>query len=152
MALHEPHEPNRKHAHAPPFCWPVRVYYEDTDAGGVVYYANYLRFLERARSEWLRALGVEQTALATEHNVVFVVRSIALDYQSPARFNEALTVTVEPGEIGASQLFITQRVLRGGVLLVQAHVRIACVNLTAFSPVRIPKPVRSAMAAGVGKT
>lgn len=123
------------------FRWPVRVYYEDTDSGGVVYYANYLRFLERARTEWLRALGFEQTALAAVHGVVFVVRSISLDYLRPARFDDALEVTVEPAETGASRIDLAQRVLRGGVELVAARVELACVNTAAFKPVRIPRSV-----------
>ena len=79
-----------QHAQAQPFRWPVRVYYEDTDSAGVVYYANYLRYLERARSEWLRALGFEQTDLATQHRIVFVVRALSIEYLKPARFNDEL--------------------------------------------------------------
>ena len=78
---------------APQFVWPVRVYYEDTDSGGVVYYANYLRYFERARTEWLRALGFEQPELAQAQQVVFVVRSIAVEYLLPARFNDALNIS-----------------------------------------------------------
>ena len=123
------------------FSWPVRVYYEDTDLGGVVYYANYLKFLERARTEWLRARGFEQTALAAVHEVMFIVRSIALDYRKPARFNEELEVTVEPQEIGASRIELHQVVRRGKEDLVTAKVEIACVNTATFRPVRIPEPV-----------
>jgi len=126
---------------SPAFTWPVRVYYEDTDAGGVVYYANYLRFLERARTEWLRALGFEQTALADVHQVVFVVRSISLDYAKPARFNDALDVTIERVTTGASRIELEQRVRRGGEQLVTARVELACVNTATFKPVRIPGPV-----------
>lgn len=134
---------------AQPFCWPVRVYYEDTDSGGVVYYANYLRFLERARTEWLRALGFEQTALAAQHNAVFVVRAVSLEFILPARFDDALNVTVEPIDLRASQIIIDQHVSRAAQVLVQAQVRIACVNLAAFKPVRIPRAVHAAIAAGV---
>jgi len=123
------------------FSWPVRVYYEDTDLGGVVYYANYLKFLERARTEWLRALGFEQTGLAAVHGVVFVVRSISLDYLKPARFDDALVVTVEPREVGASRIALAQRVRRGEDELVAASVELACVNTATFRPVRIPGPV-----------
>src|SRR5262245_6512566 len=84
----------------PQFVWPVRVYYEDTDSGGVVYYANYLRYFERARTEWLRAVGFEQPELAKVHQVVFVVRSIAVEYLLPARFNDALAISVELGRAG----------------------------------------------------
>lgn len=121
--------------------WPVRVYYEDTDAGGVVYYANYLKFLERARTEWLRARGFEQTALAAVHGVMFIVRSIALDYRKPARFNDQLEVTVELRDIGASRIALNQAVRRGQEDLASAQVEIACVNTATFRPVRIPEPV-----------
>jgi acyl-CoA thioester hydrolase len=124
-----------------PFSWPVRVYYEDTDAGGVVYYANYLRFLERARTEWLRSLGFEQTALAAVHHVVFVVRSISLDFLKPSRIDDTLAVTVESAEAGASRIALAQRVTRGGEDLVVAQVELACVNTDTFRPVRIPGPV-----------
>jgi len=123
------------------FSWPVRVYYEDTDSGGVVYYANYLRFLERARTEWLRSHGFEQTALADVHQVVFVVRSISLQYLRPARFNDALDVTIERVDAGASRIELAQRVTRGADELVTAQVELACVNTSTFRPVRIPGPV-----------
>jgi acyl-CoA thioester hydrolase len=123
------------------FSWPVRVYYEDTDAGGVVYYANYLRFLERARTEWLRALGFEQTALAAVHHVVFVVRSISLDFLKPSRIDDMLEITVEPAAAGASRVELAQRVTRGGLELATARVTLACVNTDTFRPVRIPGPV-----------
>ena len=127
-----------KRPQAPAFSWPVRVYYEDTDLGGVVYYANYLKFLERARTEWLRALGVEQTVLAARHQVIFVVRSIALEYLRPAAFNDELVVTVELEESGAVQIRLLQRITRGADELATARVRIACVNTATFRPVRIP--------------
>jgi acyl-CoA thioester hydrolase len=124
-----------------PFCWPVRVYYEDTDSAGVVYYANYLRYFERARTEWLRALGFEQTDIAGQYDVVFVVRSIAVEYLMPARFNDALRILVELGSVGASQITMTQRVLRDNDMLTEAQVRLACVSLSTAKPVRIPKPL-----------
>jgi acyl-CoA thioester hydrolase len=123
------------------FTWPVRVYYEDTDLGGVVYYANYLKFMERARTEWLRALGFEQTALAREHGVVFVVSSLTIEYLRPAAFNDELTVTVELEKLGAGQIILRQGVARGAEQLVAASVRIGCVNTSTFRPVRIPEPV-----------
>ncbi len=122
-----------------PFVWPIRVYYEDTDAAGVVYYANYLKFTERARTEWLRALGFEQTDLAAEHSVAFVVRSVAIDYLKPARFNDGLQVTVELIKVGAGQIDLAQRVLRGDELLARAAVNVVCVGLPAFRPVRMPQ-------------
>jgi acyl-CoA thioester hydrolase len=127
--------------HAQQFAWPVRVYYEDTDAAGVVYYANFLRYYERARTEWLRALGFELPQLETEFGVVFVVRSITLDYLLPARFNDLLSITVELADVGASQINLKQRVLRDNKLLVEARVRLACVNIDAMKAVRIPKPL-----------
>ena len=92
------------------FFWPVRVYYEDTDCGGVVYYANYLRFMERARTEWLRALGFEQDVLATQHGVIFAVRSVALDFIRPARFNDLLRVGAGVVERRAASLTFAQEV------------------------------------------
>jgi acyl-CoA thioester hydrolase len=124
-----------------PFVWPVRVYYEDTDAGGVVYYANYLKFTERARTEWLRDLGFEQTDLAQRHGVVFVVRSAAIEFLKPARFNDGLRVTVELIKVGAGQIDLAQRVLRGDELLVTATVKVVCVRLGTMRPVRLPQPL-----------
>jgi acyl-CoA thioester hydrolase len=124
-----------------PFIWPVRVYYEDTDAGGVVYYANYLKFTERARTEWLRSNGFEQTDLAQQHGVVFVVRAIAVEYLKPARFNDALQVTVELIKVGAGQIDLVQRVIRDDEELATAAVKIVCVRLGTMRPVRMPQPV-----------
>lgn len=124
-----------------PFSWPVRVYYEDTDAGGVVYYANYLKFMERARTEWLRDVGFEQPQLAREFNVIFVVRAVAIDYLRPSLFNDRLQVTVELANVGMSQLTVRQRVLRDTEEVAAAEVRLVCVNVTTFRPVRIPRPV-----------
>ena len=123
------------------FVWPVRVYYEDTDSAGVVYYANYLRYFERARTEWLRNLGFEQTELAARHHIVFVVRSIHVEYLQPARFNDELQITLELGEPGASQIRFEQRVLRGGEVLCEAQVRVACVNQRNAKPIRIPQEI-----------
>lgn len=120
------------------FTWPVRVYWEDTDAGGVVYYANYLKFLERARSEWLRALGLSQVELAQRDGVVFVVRHVAIEYLAPARFDDCLEVRIVPEELGGASLTLAQEVVRGDLLLLTARVRIACVRNTDFKPARIP--------------
>ena len=138
----EPRTPNPEPG---TFRWPVRVYYEDTDSGGVVYYANYLRFLERARTEWLRAKGFEQTALAREHSVVFVVTALSIEYRRPALFDDLLAVTVEPAEVGASRVILLQRVLRGAEEIVAASVRLGCVNTVTFKPVRIPGSVAGKM-------
>ena len=123
------------------FTWPVRVYYEDTDSGGVVYYANYLKYLERARTEWLRALGFELDALAREHGAIFIVRSLSIEYLRPAAFNDEIAATVELGELGGGQIILMQRITRGAEDLATARVRLACVNTATFRPVRIPPPV-----------
>ena len=133
---------------ADPCSWPVRVYYEDTDAGGVVYYANYLRFTERARTEWLRALGFEQTDLAEQHGVVFVVTSAAIDYLRPARFDDGLRVTVELIKVGAGQIDLAQRVLRGDELLARAAVKVVCVGSRTMRPVRMPLPLATRIRTG----
>jgi len=132
-----------------PFVWPLRVYYEDTDAGGVVYYANYLKFTERARTEWLRASGFEQTDLAQQHGVAFVVRSAAIEYLRPARFNDSLQVTVELIKVGAGQIELGQRVLRGNELLATVTVNVACVRLATMRATRIPQPLATRIRMGV---
>ncbi|HEX2830302.1 MAG TPA: tol-pal system-associated acyl-CoA thioesterase [Burkholderiales bacterium] len=135
------HNPAAEEPRSESFAWPVRVYYEDTDAGGVVYYANYLKFTERARTEWLRAAGFEQTDLAKVHGVVFVVRAFAIDYLKPARFDDALRVTVELIKVGAGQIDLIQRVMREDEELATAAVKIACVRLETMRPVRIPREI-----------
>jgi len=128
------------------FVWPVRVYWEDTDAGGVVYYANYLKFMERARSEWLRAFGFEQDVLRDETGVVFVVRRVEIDYLSPARFNEQLEVSVQLHEAGRASLSVRQELMRGPDRLAEAVVTLACVDAVRFKPVKIPEPLLQALA------
>ena len=123
------------------FSFPVRVYYEDTDAGGVVYYANYLKFLERARTEWLRAAGFEQTELLHDHNVIFVVRAVTIEYLRPAQFNDELTITVRLEKLGRSAIEVFQTVERD-TRLIEAQVKIVCVDSTSFKPVSIPAPIR----------
>ncbi|MBC2730573.1 tol-pal system-associated acyl-CoA thioesterase [Thiobacillus sp.] len=128
------------------FVWPVRVYWEDTDAGGVVYYANYLKFMERARSEWLRAFGFEQDVLRDEPGIVFVVRRVEIDYLSPARFNEQLEVSVALHEAGRASLSVRQELMRGSARLAEAVVTLACVDAIRFKPVKIPEPILQALA------
>ncbi len=128
-------------ARAPDFIWPVRVYYEDTDAAGVVFYANYLKFMERARTEWLRALGFEQATLMKEHNVVFVVRSLSIEFLRPALFDDALEITVALIGARGSVLEVSQAVRRGESALVTGAVKVACVNTRSFKPVRIPPSI-----------
>lgn len=127
------------------FVWPVRVYWEDTDAGGVVYYANYLRFMERARSEWLRSQGFEQDVLRDVAGVVFVVRRVEIDYLAPARFNDALAVSVALHETGRASIVVRQELLRGDERLVQAEVTLACVDAARFKPVRMPESLVQAL-------
>jgi len=123
---------------SPHFDWPVRVYWEDTDAGGVVYYANYLKFLERARTEWLSALGLEQDFLVRDAGVLFVVRRLEADYLRPARFNERLLVRSRLSELGRASLVMVQDILRGSEHLLGARVQVACVEPVGFRPARIP--------------
>lgn len=121
--------------------WPVRVYYEDTDAGGVVYHSNYLNFMERARSEWLRQLGFEQTHLRDDLHIVFVVHSMSIAFKQPARFNDLLEVSSELEKLGHGSFTFLQEIMLNSQLLVQAQVKLACVNALTFKPCIIPKPV-----------
>jgi acyl-CoA thioester hydrolase len=132
----------------PSFTWPVRVYYEDTDAGGVVYNANYLRFMERARTEWLRSLGYEQDALRERDGVLFAVRYAALDFVSPARFNEQLSVSVKLSRRGGASLDFTQEVRReaDGSLCCRGLVKVACLDAETLRPNRIPEPLLAEIA------
>ncbi len=120
------------------FHWPIRVYYEDTDAGGVVFYANYLKFFERARTEMLRSMGFEQDQLIAEQKLVFVVRSVQIDYLSPARFNESLDVSAEVTQAKKVSLNFEQIVSRNGVVLCKGNVRIACLDTETMKPKAIP--------------
>jgi acyl-CoA thioester hydrolase len=124
----------------PAFRWRTRVYWEDTDAGGVVYHAGYLRFLERARTEWMRAMAMGQDALRRSHGIVFVVRELSIAYDKPARLDDELDSTVRVMRLRSASLDIAQDVLRAadGVTLARAQVRIACVDAEAFAPRRIP--------------
>ncbi len=120
------------------FTWPVRIYYEDTDAGGVVYYANYLKFFERARTEFLRHLGFEQDRLIEREGVLFAVRSIQVDYLRPARFNDRLSVTCRVTGLKRASVDFFQQAWCGENLLCQAKVRIACLDAVRFRPRPIP--------------
>ena len=122
------------------FSWAARVYWEDTDGGGIVYYANYLRFLERARTEWLRSLGHSQQQLAQTPGILFAVRGLSVEYRRPARLDDELTITCEPrGERAAAMRFL-QRIHRApeGDLLVEAEVRVVCVDARTLRPKRLP--------------
>jgi acyl-CoA thioester hydrolase len=127
------------------FRLPVRVYYEDTDAAGVVYYANYLKFMERARTEWLSALGFELAAVEREHGVVFVVQRADVEFRRPARLSDRLDVTLGVAEVGRARLVVDQAVLRGAEALTQARLTLACVDRSTFRPARIPAPLAARM-------
>jgi acyl-CoA thioester hydrolase len=147
------------------FSWRTRVYWEDTDAGGVVYYANYLRFMERARTEWLRTLGFCQRDLANNHGVLFAVTRVRIDYRRPARLDDELSVTCEPRAVGAASVSFAQNILRiasatrtdpnelpgafdpAPGVLTEAEVRIACLDARTFKPLRTPEFLLSAFAA-----
>lgn len=121
------------------FIWPIRVYYEDTDAGGVVYYANYLRFFERARTEMLRAMGYEQDELLANESIIFVVRSVQVDYLRSARFNEQLQVSAEIISVNKASLSFDQIITRGDDVLCTSEIRIACLDANTMRPKAIPE-------------
>jgi len=125
------------------FSWPIRVYFQDTDAGGVVYHANYLNFMERSRTEWLRTFGYSNAGMMKELGVVFVVRSLKLEYLKPALLDDLVHVTSQIKEIGRSRLNIHQTVLRGDDVLVEGEVHLVCVDVKAFKPVSVPEVLRN---------
>ena len=129
------------------FRFPVRVYYEDTDAAGVVYYANYLKFMERARTEWLSALGFDLAEVEREHGVVFVVHRVEIDFRAPAQLSDRLDVTLTLRELGRARLVADQTVLRNGQTLTDARVTLACLAPGTWRPARIPGPVQQRMEA-----
>lgn len=133
------------------FNWPVRVYYEDTDSGGVVYYANYLKFMERGRTEFLRDLGFEQDHLIEQENIIFAVRSVQCDYKSPARFNDELIVATELSELKKASMLFTQKIYRinqSEKILCQAQIRIACIQASTFKPCAIPQSLMEVASVG----
>lgn len=123
------------------FTWPVRVYYEDTDGGGVVYHANYLRFMERARTEWLRSLGFVQSELRDEMGVLFVVREARIKYLRPAVFDDALQVVSRLGHVGRSRMQFEQIICRNDETLTEGHVEVVCVDAEKFRPVALPTAI-----------
>ncbi len=137
----------REEQRARTFSWQVRVYYEDTDFGGVVYYANYLRFFERARTEWLRALGADHQRLAAEHGLVFVVRRAEIDFVRAARLDDLLEITVEPAEKKHTYVMLRQRALLGGERVAEALVQVACVRRADSRPAPIPEAYMERMQA-----
>lgn len=130
-------------APSPSFVLPVRVYYEDTDAAGVVYYANYLRFCERARTEWLRAMGFEQQKMLEEDGMGFVVRSVKADYLSPALLDDSLCVVSTIDLLKRASMTFGQKIVRGSTVLFEASIQIACVDWRRKKPAPIPDRVRT---------
>jgi acyl-CoA thioester hydrolase len=126
---------------APLFEWPVRVYWEDTDAGGIVFYANYLKFMERARTEWLRQRGVGQQDLAEREGALFVVTESRLRYLGSARLDDGLQVSVEPLELGRARLSFRQRCRLGEQLLCDGQITVACIDRALHRPRRIPQDI-----------
>ncbi len=127
------------------FVWPVRVYYEDTDTAGVVYYANYLKFMERARTEWLRSFGFEQDVLIRDEKLVFAVRSVTVDYRRPALFNDALEVTASIRQFGKASIDFEQSVIRNTrdqeELLASGKIKLACLDSESLRPKPLPSPI-----------
>jgi acyl-CoA thioester hydrolase len=128
------------------YAWPVRVYYQHTDAGGVVYHGTYLDFMEAARTELLRAHGFDLAELVARESVLFMVYRLAVDYHKSARLNDGLLVTATIAHAGRVRIDFDQRVLRGDELLVSAHVRAACVDPRSFKPVPLPEALREKLA------
>lgn len=127
------------------FGWPIRVYYEDTDAGGVVYHSNYLNFMERARTEWLRALGFEQTMVKDELGVIIVIHSLSINFKKPAYFNDMLVVNCALSNIRHSSIEMAQTIKREGALLIEAQVKAVFVDAATFKPVAIPAEIKQKM-------
>jgi len=120
------------------FEWPIRVYYEDTDSGGVVYHSNYLNFMERARTEWLRSLGFEQDDLISNHQCIFAVHSMQLNFRRPARFNDELVVRSHLLDAVGARMEFKQKIYRDDELLCEAAVKIACLDANRFRPKSLP--------------
>jgi tol-pal system-associated acyl-CoA thioesterase len=131
------------------YSFPVRVYFENTDAGGVVYHGEYLKFLERARTEWLRHLGYDHQALARDHRVLLVVTSLALDFARPARLDDSLAVSVRLESLGKVRCVFAQEVRRDDEVLVKARVTVASVTGEGMKPVEIPGGLRRKMEAAL---
>jgi len=127
------------------FEWPIRVYYEDTDSGGVVYHSNYLNFMERARTEWLRSLGFEQDELITNYQCIFAVHSIQLNFRRPAKFNDLLLVQSRITNLSGASFEFEQKIFRDDELLSEAVVKIACLNSNRFRPMAIPELIQNAI-------
>jgi acyl-CoA thioester hydrolase len=129
------------------FTWTVRVYYEDTDAGGIVFYANYLKFFERARTEWLRAAGVDQQVLMEREGAAFVVKNASIDYHAPARLDDEITLTLNIEKLGRASIQFVQKAYKNDLLLVEASVKVGCVDIATVRPRSLPGDVADKMRA-----
>lgn len=129
------------------FDWPVRVYYEDTDAGGIVFYANYLKFFERARTEWLRASGISQQLMTAQYQAMFVVKSTTVDYHAPARLDDELKLTVMVERIGRASVQFLQQAWCGERLLATGKIKVGCVGAVSLRPTAIPEEILRLIAA-----
>ena len=136
------------HEMPPSFTWTIRVYYEDTDAGGIVYYANYLKFFERARTEWLRSLDLHQQHLVDTHGAMFVVKRASVDYHAPAKLDDAITLTLTIEKLGRASVEFLQTAHRGTTLLATGRVKVACVDCAGVRPLPMPTVVADRMRAG----
>ena len=131
------------------YSFPVRVYFENTDAGGVVYHGEYFKFLERARTEWLRHLGFDHQALARDHRLVLVVASIAIEFLKPARLDDMVAVSVRVESLGKVRSVFAQEIRRDDEVLVRAKVTVACLQVETLKPAEIPEPLRRKMEAAL---
>lgn len=129
------------------FTLPVRVYYQDTDAGGIVFHGSYLAFFERARTEWLREMGVDLRAMADRQRVLFIVRQIDVRYLRPAVLDDLVEVTVAVERLGGAQFSLRQEVVRAGEVLVSAAINLACISSVSFKPLRLPESLHASLAA-----
>jgi len=127
------------------FTCPIRVYYEDTDAGGVVYHSQYLNFMERARTEWLRSVGLAQSSLRIEERILFVVHSMQLQFKKPARLDDSLQVVSSLSEMGRGSFVCRQQIMRDAQVLIEAQVKVACVDAETFKPTAIPARIKQAL-------
>ena len=127
------------------FKWSVRIYFEDTDSGGVVYHSNYLKFMERARTEWRRSLNLNQADLKKKDKIMFVVAKVYIDYKKAAQFNDALDIETSVDNIGASKVDLTQNIMKNSELYTSAKISIACIHSETFKPQRIPKLIKQQM-------
>lgn len=128
---------------APSTVLPIRVYYEDTDTGGVVYYANYLKFFERGRTEWLRSLGVDQRELAAREAIMFVVKQASIEYHHPAHLDDQIDITTHIAKIGAASISFEQSAQRDGRQLVDGRIVVCAVHAQTFKPTRLPSSLRT---------